>query len=49
MAKYKKRNPKKDSKTVEDIENKIERIRLEKWRPGNRNFPQMFGYDNKNM
>ena len=41
MAKYEKRNPKKDSKIEdkEDVECEIERIRLEKWRPGNRNFP----------
>jgi len=40
MANYKKRNSKKDAKTAEkDVEHEFERRRLEKWRPGNRNFP----------
>lgn len=41
MAKHEKRNSQKDDKTVEkeDEEYEFERKRLEKWRPGNRNFP----------
>lgn len=41
MAKREKRNSKKDTKTIEreEVEFEIERKRLEKWRPGNRNFP----------
>lgn len=40
MAKHKKPNLKKDAKIVEkkDVESEIEHIRLEKWRPGKRNF-----------
>jgi len=40
MAKREKRNFKNDAKTAEkDVEYEFERRRLEKWRPGNRNFP----------
>ena len=41
MAKHKKRNSKEDAKTIkkQNVETEIEQIRLEKWRPGNRNFP----------
>jgi len=40
MAKRGKRNFKNDIKTPEkDMEFEVERRRLEKWRPGNRNFP----------
>lgn len=41
MDKYEKRNSEKDSKTAEmqDEKFELERRRLEKWRPGRRNFP----------
>ena len=41
MAKHEKRNSKNDAKTEEkeDVGIEAERRRLEKWRPGNRNFP----------
>lgn len=37
---HEKRNSQKHAKTAEkDVEFEFERRRLEKWRPGNRNFP----------